>query len=842
MQSSGKIGLPAVLIVAVCAIVAATYWPALSAKALSIDDQQYLMDNVLVKNPGWTSAKRFITEILEPSTVGGYYQPLTMISLMLDYAAGGRADNLRVFHVTSLALHTVNTALVIVLLYLLFGNIWAAAAAGLLFGVHPMTVEPIPWVGERKTLLAAFFALWSLVFYVRYSSSGGRKLYLGCFLTYLLALMSKPTSTPLPMVMLLMDYWPLKKLSKKAFLEKLPLFALGGISAVIAYISQHRTAATILPTKFGWGYVPEVLCHNIIFYLYKIIWPVNLSSHYAFPKTIGLSNPMILAGVIGTCVLLSLLIFSLRWTRAALTGWLIFFAAILPTMQVIGFSNVIASDKFAYLPSIGLLMIITTFLTWLGKGSKIKVMTAVIVLTVAGAEAFATQQYLVYWKDSLSLANHMLKLTPDDATLYCHRGNIYWQIKGDYDHAISDYDRAIAINPRYVSVYISRGTTYAQGKGDLDRAIADYSMAIEINPRYAEAYNNRGNAYKDKGQYALALADFNKALEIKPGLAEAYNNRGTIYKRKGEYDRAISDYNKALAINQGLVETYNNRGNIYLIQGKYDLAISDYSKAIEINPRDAETYNNRGNAYAATGELDFAIADYGRAIKINPQDANAYNSRGNAYKNEGELDRAIADYSKAIEINPAEAQAYNNRGNTYKRKGFLDRAISDYDTALKINPKYAEVYYNRGSAYAQGKGEYDRAITDYSKAIEIDPNLVVAYNNRGIAYKDKGEPDQAISDYNKAIAIHPGFVEAYINRGAAYHSKGEYDRAIADYNKALEINPKYPDAWLDKAIAYEAAGRLKEAAAAYKAFVQYAPAQYGPFIEKAKQKIKELER
>jgi len=240
-----------IIIAAVCVIVALVHWPALSAKALSFDDQQYLTKNVLVQNPGWRSAKRFLMEVLEPSTVAGYYQPLTMISLMADYAAGGRENNLRPFHITSLALHTVNTALIIVLLYMLFGNIWAAAAAGLLFGIHPMTVEPIPWVGERKTLLAAFFALWSLIFYVRYSRSGSWKSYTGCFLMYLLALMSKPTSVALPAVMLLMDYWPLKRLKVKSVFEKLPLFVLGGIFAGITYVSQQRTCVAILPTKTG---------------------------------------------------------------------------------------------------------------------------------------------------------------------------------------------------------------------------------------------------------------------------------------------------------------------------------------------------------------------------------------------------------------------------------------------------------------------------------------------------------------------------------------------------------------------------------------------------------------
>ena len=209
------------LVIVTCVAVFVVHWPALSAKALSFDDGQYLTENVLVQNPGWRSVQRFLTEVLKPSTVGGYYQPLSMISLMTDYALGGRPDNLRPFHSTSLALHVANTALIIVLLYLLFGRPWIAAAVGLLFGVHPMTVESIPWVGERKTLLAAFFALWCLILYVRYTRRNTWQLYVSCFVMYVLALLSKPTSLPVPVLMLLMDYWPLNRWRPKVIIGKM---------------------------------------------------------------------------------------------------------------------------------------------------------------------------------------------------------------------------------------------------------------------------------------------------------------------------------------------------------------------------------------------------------------------------------------------------------------------------------------------------------------------------------------------------------------------------------------------------------------------------------------------
>ena len=192
-------------VIVVCGIVFAVHKPALSARAVSFDDEQYLFENHLVQNPSFKSAGRFLSEVLRPSTVRGYYQPLTMISLMLDYAMGGRADNLMPFRLTSLALHTANTILIILLLYQLFDNMWAAAATGLLFGLHPMTVESIPWLAERKTLLAVFFALWSLIFYIRFSRSRGRRNYGFCMMFFILALLSKQNTTRLPILMLLLD-------------------------------------------------------------------------------------------------------------------------------------------------------------------------------------------------------------------------------------------------------------------------------------------------------------------------------------------------------------------------------------------------------------------------------------------------------------------------------------------------------------------------------------------------------------------------------------------------------------------------------------------------------------
>jgi tetratricopeptide (TPR) repeat protein len=607
---SSKAVLLAVLIACVCAAVIAVHWPALASQALSFDDNEYLSDNALVKNPSCFSAWKFLSQVLEPSTVRGYYQPLAMISLMFDYSLGGRVENLLPFHRTSLALHAANTALIIVLLYLLFGEVWIAAAAGLLFGLHPMTVEAIPWVGERKTLLAAFFALWSLLFYLRYTractvipaikgtpTKGGAEiqspagcstwgLYIACLFFYLLALMSKPTSTPLPVLMLLLDFWPLKRLKWQSFLEKIPFFILGGIFAVITYISQTNTAGSTLPTETGIWRIPLILCHNIIFYLYKIIWPVNLSSHYPFPNPLNLSHPMVLAGVIGTCILIPLLLISLRWTRAALVGWLFFFIAIFPTMGIVGFTNVIASDKFAYLPSFGLLMILVSFLCNLRLKSISSVAVILFVLILASAESLATRNYLICWRNSLSLCEYMVSKVPNAApSLHYNLGASYGEL-GRWQEAIDEYKQAIRIKPDYADAHNNLGAVYSK-LGRYQDAIEAFSHAIKIKTDYAEAQYNLGITYGKLGRYQDAIEAFSQAIKIKTDYAEAHYNLGVAYYKLGRYQEAVDAYKQAIRIKPDFADVHYTLGVAYLVIGDKEAALEEYKILKTLNAEKA---------------------------------------------------------------------------------------------------------------------------------------------------------------------------------------------------------------------------------------------------------------
>ncbi|MGB9625541.1 MAG: tetratricopeptide repeat protein [Phycisphaerae bacterium] len=610
--------LPAPLTVTIAGLllivaVIAVHRPVLTCQALTFDDQEYLTDNDRVRNPSWRGAAQFLTEVLAPATVKGYYQPLAMISLMLDCALGGSPDNLRPFHRTSLILHTANTVLVFLLLFRLFGRPWAAFGAALLFGLHPLTVEPIAWVGDRKTVLASLFALGCLHAYLRFVRTRSRRSYALCFLLLGLALMAKPTTTLLPIGLLVLDFWPLKRLSVRAVVEKTPLFALSCASAIITMISQARTAGVAVPDPTSRTAILLGACHNVVFYLRKIILPLHLSSFYPKPEPMALSHPAVLAGAIGTAVVLAALLLSLRWTRALLSGWLFFFVVIFPTMGGIGFTNVIAADKYAYLPACGLVIVLARAIIAAageptdGRPFRRPALPAAGVLAAAVLLAVGTRHYIAQWQTDERHKFYMLRLAPGSGRLHSDCGMVL-DARGDCQQAIAYYTRAIELEPRFAEAYCNRAATYRR-IGNYDLAIRDATRAIELNPDYAEAYNNRANAYGMLRQYDAAIRDYTTALRIRPNLAQAYSNRGLAYAAIGDIERAMRDYDRAIELRPDYPGSYFNRAMILSDRGDFRRAVGDLTRFIEMKPDFPEAYRRRAAAYYELKEWDAAWRD-----------------------------------------------------------------------------------------------------------------------------------------------------------------------------------------------------------------------------------------
>ena len=584
-----------VSLIVAASIVFVVYRPALDSTTIFFDDDEYLVRNRLVQNPGWLLVKRFFSEVLNPSTVRGYYQPLTMVSLMTDCALGGRPDNLSVFRRTSVFLHVANSILVMVFFYLLFGR-WVGIISGLLFGLHPLNVDSVVWIAERKTLLAGFFSLWSLLFYLLFVQKKKKRFFWISLASYFLAMLSKPTSIMLPVLFLLLDFWPLKRLTLKAFLEKWPFYIVFILGGLVTFISQNRAGPVAMTSSVS--QMVLLFCYDIAFYCLKAVLPINLSAYYPMPPAVSLSHEMFLGGLAAACLIGIVLIVSYFRTRWLVVGWLFFFLAVLPTLRFFQFTDVIAANRYMYLPLVGFLLPAGAFLAWLLKGVSFlrqqlirRTLVLVIAIVLCSSQIVLAGNYLSHWMNAESLYRYMLTLSPDSAKLHNNLGN-----------ALKD-------------------------KGKKQESIEEYKAAVRCDPNYVIAYNNLGNAMNDAGNFVEAIEYYQKALAAK-------------------YDPSVTYY---------LI--YYNLGVVLSEHGRNAEAAASFVKSVELEPRFALAHVRFGIALAALNRFDDAIKQFETVLKLEPWNTDMYCNIGVLLEDRGDINGAIAQYRKALSINPNSQRA-----------------------------------------------------------------------------------------------------------------------------------------------------------------------------------------
>ena len=659
------------------ALVLAVYIPALSAGYVWDDDA------LLTANPNVRTLEGLGRTWGDPQANTDYY-PLTHTSFWVEYHLWRLAP--LGYHLDNILLHAANAVLVwLILRRLAVPGAWVAAA---IFAVHPVQVEAVAWVSERKSVLGGLFCLLSVWLFLRVTLTGDdlstrrwRLLYglsLACFA---LALLARPVVMAAAVVLPLLVWYKRGRLTWGEGFRIAWYWVLAAIVTPVTIWVQY-THVGAAGESFNYSALERVLIAGRVlwFYLGKLVWPYPLIFCYdKWPIDAGAWWQYLYPGSV-VAALAALILLRRRIGLGPLVGALVFAIILSPAL---GFFNVywhlyyFVADHMQYLACVGL-----------------------IALAVAGAAAAATR--LGTWAQPVSWAIA--------AALLGLFGALTWQQCGIYQDDETVWNDTLRKNPNSWMALNNRGRAYFHKK-DYDRAIRDFDLAIHLKPDHAKAYNNRGNAYNSKGQYDAAIKDLDKAIELKPDVAEAYNNRGIAYYGKGQYDAAIKDCDKAIGLKPDFVEAYNNRGNAYNSKGQYDAAIKDYDKAIELKSDYAEAYNNRGNVLNIKGQYDAAIKDCDKAIELKPDYAEAYYNRGNTFQSKGQYDAAIKDYDKAIGLKPDFVEAYNNRGNAYNIKGQYDAAIKDYDKAIGLKPDFIEAYQNRAVAHCLTKA-YDKAWAD----------------------------------------------------------------------------------------------------------------------------------
>ena len=673
---------------------------------VNYDDNIHVFDNAAVKSGlTWKSVAWAFT-----FSRSDYWHPLDFLSHMLDTQIYGLAP--AGHHLTNVLLHATGVVLLFLVLRKMTGALWRSAFVAALFAIHPLRVESVAWVSERKDMLHGIFfmlTVWAYVHYVRHSWS--LKRYLAVVLLFLCGLMSKPTLMTLPFVLLLLDYWPLNRFGLvrndahgitlawwqsnrpvifRVLVEKLPLFILSAASCAQAAIG-NSPAFNINKA------IPETLqisnaVVSYVIYLWQMICPIRLAVMYPFPAA-GLPFWEVM-GALSLLVFVSAISLILRRRHPYfLVGWLWYLGMLVPMIGFIQAGNIAHADRYTYLPQIGLYIALTWAAVDLCSGRRhCRLVLGGIATAILAALIPLARTQAAYWQNSKSLWVHTLACTSDNYTAYYCLGNAMFD-EGDMKGAIAHYQTALQINPDYPDAQNNLGNALLK-TGDVDGAIAHYQKALQTGPGNAAAQNNLGNALIKKGNVDEAILHYQTALQIKPDNIEACINLGDALLKKGNLDEAIACYRKALQVEPDNLDVHYSLGNALLQKGDLDEAIFHYRKALPARLGDAEAHNNFGYVLFRMGSVDEAIAHYQKALQINPDYAEAHNNLGNALLQKGSTDEAIAHYQKALQINPNDADAHNNLGNAFLQKGNAEKAIAHYQQALQIRPNYLQVQNN----------------------------------------------------------------------------------------------------------------------------------------------------
>jgi Tfp pilus assembly protein PilF len=603
---------------AILAITFVAYLPSLDNAFTNWDDPQYVLENPLLPRGD-------LSEILR-TPIGGNYHPLTVLSLAADYRRAGLDP--AAYHVTNLALHVANTALVFVFVWMLTrGRRWAAAVTSLLFGIHPMHVESVAWISERKDVLYAFFFLLGLLAYLKYLDKPRLGWWVATSAAFLLSLASKPAAVVFPVTLLAMDAYRQRAWSPRWLIEKSPWFAMSIAMGLLTIGAQVESGALEQQADLGTRLFSAV--YGFVMYLVKLVAPVHLSVIYPFPAAAPGQGPAawLVAAMALAVVGIGVALYLLRARREVWFGFAFYSINVALVLQFVGVGRAVMADRYTYLPYVGLLLALTFPLDTPGgstlSGRRAKHALAAALAVLASWCFLSTRARCDVWQNTETLWTDTIQKYPTQiADAYINRGFYYHRVVKRLDLARADYERATAVDPEAPSAWNNRGRLFAE-EGQVDSAIACYDRAIAFRPQAADLWNNRGGQRLKKGDPAGAMADFSRAISLDPRFWDAFANRATARGMEGDYEGCIADCRRLIELqpNHGdLYLYYGLMGSAYRALGRQREAVAAFDRAITLapaeEPRRGAYYLERSHAWGALGDRARELADLDAARRL----------------------------------------------------------------------------------------------------------------------------------------------------------------------------------------------------------------------------------
>ncbi|MEE8349745.1 MAG: tetratricopeptide repeat protein [Acidobacteriota bacterium] len=734
------------------AVTLLAYAPVRGHQFLIYDDDVYVTENpriqqgISLENVVWAMTAFENT----------LWKPVTLISHMLDCQLFGL--NPAAHLLMNLFFHTMNVILLFGILHQMTGALWRSAVVAALFALHPLNVESVAWVAERKNVLSTLFwllTMWAYWWYVKHPTWWR---YIGVVGGMVLGLMTKPMLVTLPCALLLMDYWPLQRLSDQwnqfrerlpgLLKEKLPLFAL---AAGASLLTLHAAESTVgLPSledhAFSSRVANAIVSHSL--YLKRMVWPSDLAVFYPNPgNALGMGSVGLATLILGG---ISLWV----WTRRRnypylVVGWLWFLGTLFPVNGLFQSSAQAMADRYAYVPLIGVFVMLVWGGHQLAQTLEIKkdwLGVAGLVLLIA--LMVSTRRQLNYWKDSITLFEHAVQSTDDNFVAHNNLGKALMD-QGSINAAIENFSMVLELKPDSDRGLYNMGLAL-QALGKTEEAVHYFIRALQSNSTMPEAYNNLGSILIAQGRPEEAITLLQDAVRFDPLMEQAHSNLGVALMKIGELDRAMEHLVRALKIAPNQAETYINVGLVLNRQGKSSEAFHYFSQAADLDPGMATAHNHLGMILMSQTELE-EVSEHDSRVTQTPENPGR--------TMEDRADEAIRHFARSLEINPEQMSANNNMGAALDLQGRSDEALQYYRSAIELAPHSALTHYNLGQTLLK-LGHWDEAGQHFSETIKIQPDFADAHFSLGLASTNQGRIQEAIQSFQKALRLDPEHSEA----------------------------------------------------------------------------------
>ena len=789
-------------VLVLCCLIIAVFANTLESP-FTWDDTRLIQENAWITNvrniPAFFMPEYW--EIYHPIRSTSQYRPVRVASFSLDYAVW--QDNPTGYRLTNLLLHLANTLLLyLALSWLMAGkkeeesyqSLLIPFASALFFAVHPIHSEAINLVKNRAELLAFFFVLAALAFFLKGKNKTGPGYLLswtGSLACFFLALASKETALVLPFLALLYlrVFRRDEGILSQGF-QVLPMFVLmAGFAAFRIFLFDSPDAEEVIP--LGLAEHAVLIVKTIGVYVWMLILPINQTVEKLVPPHL-----YSLEVIGGLAILTAALVYGLKVWRKNPTyifalGWIAITLAPASNLHYLD-ARPLAEQRL-YMPSAGFCLILGLGFHRLMATDRthLKIVAASLagMLAIAYAYGAVFQNYL--WREPIALWSRAVESAPDNPRPWFNLGNAYLAQKR-YAEAIPQFETTLKLdagNPDALN-----NLACAQVSMDLiDDAVANIKKALEKDPNSEISYYNLGNAMVKSDRLSEAVMYYEMAIGIKPDLALAHCNLGFLLSKLGNTEKALAHLSTALAIAPDNALIHNTMANVLAATGDLDQAREHYQKALELAPDKSAIHYGYGNLLSRMGDVEKAAEQHRAALAKDPDDPRFHANMANTLSRQGRYSEAMTHYQKALELEPGNAMIHTNMGIALADQGKVDEAEAHFKTAMEIKQDFAPAYYNRGYILAK-QGDHQKAYELFRRAVELKPDYSQAYYEMGNSLTHMGQFSKAVKSYAKALETDPDNPRIHHNLGIVYARTNQLDLAVQSFEKALALNPDYHEA------------------------------------------------